>query len=214
MITDTATTAIPLQGRQGMDQTSNLAAPNYVEDLGRAASILAKANRILVIGCSGGGKSTLSQKLAQHFGLRYISIDRDIFWLPGWKERPRPEQRQIIAEMVAEESWIMDGSNPSTFDLRLPRTDLIIWVRVSRFVCIWSVCKRWLTFFGRTRPEMAAGCIEKLDWAFVRFIWTYDQKFAARFVAGIGEYGPQVPVLELKSRREMRRLLDLLGTSA
>jgi hypothetical protein len=33
-------------------------------------------------------------------------------------------------------------------------------------------------------------------------------------VAGIAEYGPDVPVLQLKSRRQTRELLDLLGRPA
>lgn len=183
-------------------------------DIETAVAILASARRILVIGVSGGGKSTLSQKIAERLSLTYISFDRDIFWMPGWKERPRTEQREIIVEMVAKERWIMDGSNPSSFDLRLPRADLIIWMRISRLVCIWSVLKRWIKFFGRTRPEMAPGCMEKIDWEFVRFIWTYDQKFAPRFMAGIATHGPEVPILQLKSRRQARELLDLLDIPA
>jgi adenylate kinase family enzyme len=196
-----------------MDQPAKPIALNLIDDV-TAVRQLRSADRILVIGCSGGGKSTLSQRLAHRFDLTYISIDRDIFWLPGWTERPRTKQREIIAEMVAKERWIMDGSNPSTFDLRLPRTDLVIWMRISRLVCIWSVLKRWIMFFGRTRPEMAPGCIEKIDWEFVRFIWTYDQKFAPRFVDGIATHGPEVPVLQLKSRRQARELLDLLDIPA
>jgi adenylate kinase family enzyme len=145
-----------------MDQSVLPTALNFVDDV-TAARQIRSANRILVIGCSGGGKSTLSQKLAQRFSLTYISFDRDIFWMPGWTERPRTEQREIITEMVARERWIMDGSNPSSFDLRLPRADLVIWMQISRLVCIWSVFKRWMMFFGRTRPEMATGCIEKVD---------------------------------------------------
>lgn len=187
---------------------------DHAVDVNQVMEILNSADRILVIGVSGAGKSTLSQKIAARFGLTYISFDRDIFWLPGWTERPRPEQRRIIAKMVAGERWIMDGSNPSSFDLRLPRADFVIWMRLPRLVCIWSVFKRWIRYFGRTRPEMAPGCIEKVDWEFIRFIWTYEEKFAPRLVAGIAGHGPDVPVLQLKSRRQVRELLDLLGQPA
>lgn len=197
-----------------MEQITKSAAPVHAMDVIQAAEILKGAARILVIGVSGAGKSTLSQKIAAGFGLPYISFDRDIFWLPGWTERPRPEQRRIITDLVAGERWIMDGSNPSSFDLRLPRADFVIWMRLPRLVCVWSVFKRWFRYLGRTRPEMAPGCIEKVDWEFIRFIWTYEQKFAPRIVAGLAEHGPEVPVLQLKSRRQMRELLDLLRTPA
>jgi len=70
---------------------------------------------------------------------------------------------------------------------------------------------RWI---GRTRPEMAAGCIEKIDWEFLRFIWTFEEKFVPRIISGMAEHGPDVPVLQLKSRREVRELLDLLHAPA
>ncbi|WP_210305319.1 AAA family ATPase [Rhizobium tropici] len=183
-------------------------------DIEEAAALVKKANRILVMGCSGGGKSTLSRKIAAHVGLAYVSIDRDVLWLPGWVQRDKAEQRAIIVAKVQGERWIMDGTNPSTFDVRLPRTDLVIWVRMPRLLCIWGAVSRWIKWMGRTRPEMAPGCIEKIDWEFLRFIWTFEEKFTPRVLAGLAEHGPDVPVLQLKSRGEMRQLLDLLGRPA
>ncbi|TWB19666.1 adenylate kinase family enzyme [Rhizobium sp. ERR 1071] len=193
-----------------MDQVMNPALRSEVYDLAEAADHIRRANRILVMGCSGGGKSTLSQQIATRFGLTYVSIDRDVLWLPGWVQRDRDEQRAIIVTKVQGERWIMDGTNPSTFDIRLPRTDLVIWVRMPRLLCIWGAISRWIKWMGRTRPEMAPGCIEKVDWEFLRFIWTFEEKFTPRVLAGLAEHGPNVPVLQLKSRGEMRQLLDLL----
>ncbi len=183
-------------------------------DIDQGAALVRKANRILVMGCSGGGKSTLSLKLAARFGLAYISIDRDILWLPGWVERGKEEQHAIIVAKVRGERWIMDGTNPSTFDVRLPRTDLVIWVRMPRLLCVWGVVSRWIKWMGRTRPEMTPGCIEKVDWEFLRFIWTFEEKFTPRVLAGLAAHGAEVPVLQVKSRGEMRQLLDLLGGPA
>lgn len=165
-----------------MDQVE---APPQIDFVGdqAAADYILKADRIMVIGCSGGGKSTLAQKLVDKFGLSYISIDRDILWLPGWVERTREEQRQRIVERIAAERWIMDGTNPSTFDIRVPRSHIVIWVRMPRLLCIWGVVTRWIKYLGRTRPEMAPGCIEKIDYEFLNYIWTFEQKFAPRVVA-------------------------------
>ncbi|WP_457586235.1 AAA family ATPase [Ensifer canadensis] len=196
-----------------MDQPVATGKVLYV-DAATAADHIRSADRILVVGCSGGGKSTLSQKLARHFDLAYVSIDRDILWLPGWVQRDRAEQRRRIVERVAADRWIMDGTSPSTFDIRVPRSDVVIWVRMPRLLCVWGVLTRWLKHLGRTRPEMAPGCIEKVDWEFLEFIWTFEDRFSPRIVAGLAEHGPNVPVLQLKSRHQMQRLLDLLGLPA
>lgn len=184
--------------------------PHYLERAEDAAAIIATAQRVMVVGCSGGGKSTLSQKLVRTFGLRYISMDREVFWLPGWQARPREEQRERIATIISEERWLMDGSNASSFDLRLPRSDIVLWVRMPRWRCLWGAISRAVKGYGKVRPEMAEGCPERLDLDFLRYIWNFEQRHAPIFERNFALYGPDVPVFQLKSRKQFRRLLDLL----
>jgi adenylate kinase family enzyme len=199
---------------QGMDQTSKLATPNYVEDLAQAAALVQKAERILVIGCSGTGKSTLAKALAEQFGHVYISMDREIFWLPGWKLRPREEIHQRIRDAVAGPRWIMDGNSPGTLPLRLPRADLVIWRRAPRHVAFLGVFKRWWKYHGKTRPEMAPGCPEHIDLKFLRYIWNFERKEVPQFEEMLTKHGSHIPLLTLSSFREIGRLLALLQTAA
>ncbi|MGK9055112.1 AAA family ATPase [Neorhizobium petrolearium] len=196
-----------------MDTKSGSNAIRYVE-IREAADKLRQADRILVIGCSGGGKSTLSQKIARRFGLGYISIDRDVLWLPGWVQREKGEQLRLIRELIAQDRWIMDGTNTSTFDIRVPRSDLVIWVHMPRLLCVWGILSRWARNRGGTRPEMAPGCPEKIDFDFFRFVWTWERVYGPRVLAGLEKYAGDKPVLVLKSRRQVRDLLDLVGAGA
>jgi adenylate kinase family enzyme len=189
-----------------------LASPDQPE-LTEAATRLKSANRILVVGCSGGGKTTLSLQLCSRLGLPFVSMDRDFFWLPGWVKRQKEDERALIASKVAEVRWLMDGTGPSTFDLRLPRADVLIWVRLRRKICLWGVIKRTIRSYGRERLEMAPGCPERLDWEFLRYIWNFEKKDTPKVVAGLKQFGPNVPVFQLKTRRDMRALLDLLDPS-
>ena len=186
------------------------AMPHYLDRAEDAAKIIAGAKRIMVVGCSGGGKSTLSHKLSAAFGLRYISMDREIFWLPGWQARPREEQRQKIAAIVAEEKWLMDGSNPSSFDMRLPRSHIVLWVRMPRWLCLWGAISRIVKGYGKARPEMAEGCPERIDLDFLRYIWNFERRHSPIFEESFALHGPNVPIFQLKSRKQIRRLLDLL----
>ncbi len=182
-----------------------------VTGLDEAAELLKRADRIVIFGSSGGGKSTLAQKLARLLGVRYVSMDREVFWLSGWVSRPRPEQREIIARIVAEDRWIIDGNNPRTLDLRLPRADVILWVRVSRWLCLWSIFKRGIVHRGRTRPDMAPGCTEKWpDREFISYVWNFERDDVPEFMEGIRLHGPDVPLVELGSRAQMGQLLQRL----
>ncbi len=165
---------------------------------------------MLVIGCSGGGKSTLAQALSARLNLPYISMDRAFFWLPGWKLRDRAQIREMIARAVGEERWIMDGTSPGTMDLRLPRADLVLWLRMPRFLCIARVILRRIRFAGRARPEMADGCPEKIDIEFLRYIWNFERKHAPKILESLAKHSPKVPVFVLDSRRDAGTLLALL----
>lgn len=189
--------------------------PNDISDLRDGARHLRDASRILVIGSSGGGKSTLSRQICDGLNLPYISMDRDFLWLPGWVKRDKQEERRLIAEAVKGERWVMDGSGASTFDLRLPRADLVLWVRVSRWICLLGIAKRVLRYRGTTRPDMAPGCIEGFpDREFLSYIWHFERRWVPGILRNLDLHGPDVPVLQLKSRRDMRKLLDLAGLSA
>ncbi len=189
--------------------------PELVNDIHRAARLLTSARRICVIGCSGGGKSTLSQKISTALNLPYLSMDREIFWLPGWVQRSRAEQRRIISLIVQTDRWLMDGTNPSSFDIRLPRTDLVIWVRLPRWRCLVGVYRRASRHLGRHRPEMAEGCVERWpDREFLSYIWNFEKRFAPRVSHELQTHGPTVPVVMLKSHSEMAKLLDLACIAA
>ncbi|ASW06549.1 AAA family ATPase [Rhizobium sp. 11515TR] len=197
-----------------MEQTIAPSALSRAVDIEEAASIiLHKAERILVIGCSGIGKSTLAQAIASLRGLTYVSMDRDIFWLPGWKSRPRPEAIALIEQAVAGPRWIIDGNSPGTLPLRLPRTDLVIWRRPPRYVALRGVISRWLRYRGRSRPEMAPGCPERLDWKFLRYIWTFEHDEAPQFQEMLERHGRNVPVVTLKSYRDGEDLLSRLRSN-
>jgi len=45
---------------------------------------LKQAKRILIIGISGAGKTTLARALGKTYKLPVIHLDQH-FWLPGWK---------------------------------------------------------------------------------------------------------------------------------
>lgn len=163
--------------------------------------------RIAILGCSGGGKSTLARALGAKLDLPVIHLDA-LYWLPGWVERDRAEFRALLAEALTGERWIVDGNYSHCLDLRLPRADTIVVIDRSRLVCLWRVTRRWLTHLGRTRPDMGEGCPEKIDWEFVQFIWNYPKLNAPRRDAGVAEYGAHARLVHLTSDRQVRDFLE------
>jgi adenylate kinase family enzyme len=114
--------------------------------------------------------------------------------------------------MAKADKWLLDGTNPSSFDLRLPHTDLVIWVRLPRWRCFLGVYRQAARFVGTHRPDMADGCFEQWpNREFLSYIWSFERKFAPRIIQEIERHRPNVPVVTLKSHGEMAQLLDLAG---
>jgi adenylate kinase family enzyme len=134
-------------------------------------------------------------------------MDRAFFWLPGWRLRPRPEIRKLLAETVEADRWIIDGTSPGTLDIRLPRADVVLFYRPGRTACLVGVGKRWLRYRGRSRPELPEGCPEKIDMPFLRYIWRFERTETPEIMEMIEIHGPEVPVIMLKSRRQAAALL-------
>ena len=162
--------------------------------------------RVLVVGSSGAGKSTLSRRLAERLYLPVISLDAE-FWQPGWVETPRPMWRVKVTDLAAASSWIMDGNYSGSFDLRMPRADAVIWLDYGRGLCLRRALWRALMHHGRRRPEMAEGCPERLDFAFLRYIWSFPAAHRPKIVAAIEAFCAHAQVFRLGNDRDADRLL-------
>ena len=183
--------------------------PNFVE-LSVAADRLTTAQRISIAGVSGAGKSTLSQHIAKRRDLPYVSLDRDMRWLPGWQVRDRTEQRRLHDDFTANERWVIDGTSIGLMDTRLPRSELVIWLRPGRWSALAGIARRVIRNHGQVRPDMADGCPEQPpDGEFLRWIWTFEQKQAPRLLDALNRFAPDVPVCVLRTRGEAQRLLAL-----
>ncbi len=81
--------------------------------------------RILVYGVTGSGKSTLAARVGDRLGLPYHAMD-ELTWNPGWVAVPEQEQRNRVAEVLADDEWVIDASYGLWNDLVLERVELIV----------------------------------------------------------------------------------------
>ncbi len=159
--------------------------------------------RVMVIGCSGAGKSTLTRQLAKEWDLPVIHLDR-AYWQPYWVETPKEEWRAKVGELVLAERWIMDGNYSGSMDIRLPHTDLIIWLDFSRWLCLWRVFKRTLRFWGRVRPDMTDGCAERFDFPFFHYVFFFPEIHRPRLLKRLADY-PDSQILRFSSPRQLNQ---------
>ena len=127
----------------------------------------------MIIGCCGSGKSTLSRLLQPITNLPLHHLDQ-YFWKPNWAETADDEWKEIVMNLAAKDSWIIDGNFGSTMDIRFKRADTIIFMDFSTVKCLWRVLKRIWKYHGQVRPDMPEGCKERFDLDFLHYVATYN----------------------------------------
>jgi len=167
--------------------------------------------RILVIGSPGAGKSTLASRIAGHLGLPLIHLDREYF-RPGWTMPSRSEWRERVRALAAGPAWVMDGNYASTFDIRVPRATAVIWLDLSRWNCLAGVVRRVMKNHGLARSDLGPGCVERFDWSFLRWIWSYPNKMRSKTARMLKRLRPDQRVCVLRSRSEIPALTAELST--
>jgi adenylate kinase family enzyme len=131
--------------------------------------------KILVIGCPGAGKTTFSNKLAQKTKLPLIHLDKHYYDPRHNYEYDKEPWRSRVAELVSARKWVIDGNYKSTFDVRMPAADTIIFLDYPRWLCLWRVFKRRIKYHRKTRPDMAEDWQEKANFEFLRHIWDFKE---------------------------------------
>lgn len=170
----------------------------------------------MVVGQPGSGKSTFARMLGAATGLPVVHIDH-IHWMDGWVEREAAEKDRLTREVHARDAWIFEGGHSRTWPERLARADTLVWIDVGLALRTWRVLRRVATGYGRARPDMPAGCPERIDGAFLAFlafIWRTRRSARARIAAIFADPPPHLALHRVTTPAEARTLVaELSGRS-
>jgi adenylate kinase family enzyme len=172
------------------------------------AAIPPAMQRIAIVGCSGGGKSTLARALGERLGLTAVHLDT-LFWKPGWVESAPAPFRAAVDQAASGERWVMDGNFTGASPLRFARADTIVCLDQPRLVCLWRALWRAVSAFGRVRADLAPGCPEpRIDLAFYRYIWTWERVTRPKVERAIAAHGAGARLIRLRGDREIAAFAD------
>lgn len=102
---------------------------------------VAGVRRVLVVGSTGAGKTTLAQAVAERLSLPFHEMDALALVAPRWGENPRLVED--VSRISSGPSWIFDSfGHPQVRDLLWSRADTIVWLDYSRPLVMRRVLRR------------------------------------------------------------------------
>lgn len=158
--------------------------------------------RIMVIGCPGSGKSTLSIRLGGITGLPVYHLDR-LNWNPDRTCVAKSVFIDRLTQILGEERWIIDGNYDSSMELRLKACDTVIFLDYPTKVCLDGILSRR----GKPRPDMP--WIERegeTDSEFISFVEHYNRDSRPRVLSLLQQYADK-RILIFRSRAEAEAFL-------
>jgi adenylate kinase family enzyme len=137
--------------------------------------------RIVVVGATSSGKSTLAEQLAKKLELDFVELDA-LFWEPNWKEadvevfRKRVETVTSLQRGKSEDSsgWVVAGNYRKVRDLIWPKAQAVIWLDYPFHIVFWRMLTRTIRR-AVTREELWNGNRENF-WGHLKF-WSDDSLF-------------------------------------
>ena len=169
--------------------------------------------RVLVIGSGGSGKSTIAARLGELLNLEVNHLDK-FYWRAGWVEPAPEEWIKMFTELIDKDSWVIDGNYSGTLDLRIEKSDTIVFMDMPRVLCLWRIIRRFLIYRNGTRPDMAEGCRESLNFEFVSWVWNYPRRSRPKVIRLLAEHADGKEIVWLRSRNEVQKFLSELKPQA
>lgn len=166
-------------------------------------------NRICIIGLSNTGKSTLAVKLSALTGIPVYHLDCVAFEAgTNYRRRPDPEVIRDHDKIIQGESWIIDGRYGFCMPQRLRRATGVIWLDPSVPGSVYRYLRRCFKN-DKNRPGRLEGATREFDLGLLRYImfdYSANRKECAALTDGLA-----IPVLKIKSMRELRKLYAEYG---
>jgi len=119
----------------------------------RAADPPLNLTRVVVVGTSCAGKTTLARRLAGVLASEHAELD-SVYWGPEWT--PRPNFIQTVRAIAQRPRWVIDGNYSAVRDIIWRRSSAIVWLDYS-FARVFSRALRRTARRILTRERLYAG---------------------------------------------------------
>jgi adenylate kinase family enzyme len=99
------------------------------------------SKRIVVVGTTSSGKSTLASQLAKKIGGGFIELDA-LHWEPNWVEAPDEVFRKRVETATNSPVWVVAGNYHVVRNVIWQRAETILWLDYPLHIVFWRLFTR------------------------------------------------------------------------
>jgi adenylate kinase family enzyme len=129
--------------------------------------------RIVIIGTTSSGKSTLATRLAERLDTAFIELDA-LHWEPNWQEVSLEVFRARVQQATKAERWVVAGNYHIVRDIVWPKAEAVIWLDYSLGRIFWQLTRR--TFRRWWTRELLWGTNRENLWKHFK-LWSEESLF-------------------------------------
>jgi adenylate kinase family enzyme len=166
--------------------------------------------RIAIIGCGGSGKTTIGRQLADLINAPITHLDA-AYYNDNWSTMDPEKFAALQEELVAADTWVIDGNYASTLPIRLKRADTVLFLDLPGVTCLWGIAQRRFRYRGGQHDN--SGVYDRVTWGFVKYVWGYRREMAPRVRALIGEHAQHADVRIITSRHAANQMLTQMKST-
>lgn len=162
--------------------------------------------KILLLGNSGAGKSTLANLLSKKLDIPHLHLDT-IVYKNDWHENDFPVIEQEINNFILQDSWIIDGNFLNKASRRFEDCDTIFFLDLNRFICFFSVLKRYFQYKGKPRESRSELCDEKLTFSYLNWVlFGFYRSSRKKIQTLCNQDGKQI--IYFKRRKDIKKYME------
>ena len=156
---------------------------------------MSELKKIIVIGCPGSGKSTVSRALHNKTGIPLYHLDM-MYWNTDKTTVENSVFLERLSAVLEKDEWIIDGNYSSTMELRMAACDTVIFLDYPLDVCLDGIKERR----GKPRSDMPWIETEEGE-EFIEFIRNYNEQQKPKVLELLEKYNDKNIVI-FKSREQ------------